>query len=134
MESSSEEKVMEGNPIRVVFERCCGLDIHKKMIVACQLTWQGDGKVKKETRTFSTMLGGLLELLEWLKKGKCTHVAMESTGVYWKPNLGLAVGGAIPSPTILIFCENLYFFDVSSIKPKHYHYLQNIFLIIIIFS
>ncbi|GCF09686.1 IS110 family transposase [Dictyobacter arantiisoli] len=76
---------MEKDLISVVFERCCGLDIHKKMIVACLLLRGANGHLKKETRTFSTMTTGLLELLDWLKGARCTHVAMESTGVFWKP-------------------------------------------------
>ena len=76
---------MEKDLISVVFERCCGLDIHKKMIVACLLLREANGHLKKETRTFSTMTVGLLEVLDWLKGAGCTHVAMESTGVYWKP-------------------------------------------------
>lgn len=76
---------MDESVIRVVFERCCGLDVHKKMIVACVLLLGKDGQLKKETRTFSTMTSGLLDLLDWLKEAGCSHVAMESTGVYWKP-------------------------------------------------
>jgi transposase len=76
---------MEKDLITVVFERCCGLDIHKKLIVACLLLREANGRLKKETRTFSTMMAGLLDLLDWLKSAGCTHVAMESTGVFWKP-------------------------------------------------
>ena len=76
---------MEKDLITVVFERCCGLDIHKKLIVACLLIRLADGQLKKEVRTFSTMMAGLLDLLDWLKSAGCTHVAMESTGVFWKP-------------------------------------------------
>lgn len=79
------EKAMDEDAIRVTFERCCGLDIHKKMIVACLRIHGNDQRLKKETRTFSTMTQGLLEMLDWLQKAECTHVAMESTGVYWKP-------------------------------------------------
>lgn len=66
--------------MEVVFPRCCGLDIHKKSVVACAITPGG-----KETRTFSTMTKDLLELKNWLLSLEVTHVAMESTGVYWKP-------------------------------------------------
>ncbi len=76
---------MEKDLITVVFERCCGLDIHKKLIVACLLLREANGRLKQETRTFSTMMAGLLDLLDWLKSAGCTHVAMESTGVFWKP-------------------------------------------------
>lgn len=76
---------MNNEVISVVFDRCCGLDIHKKLIVACLLIRDASGKLTKELRTFSTMTTGLLELLEWLKGVGCSHVAMESTGVFWKP-------------------------------------------------
>lgn len=66
--------------MEVVYPRCCGLDIHKKSVVACAIIPGG-----KETRTFSTMTKDLLELKNWLLSLEVTHVAMESTGVYWKP-------------------------------------------------
>jgi len=64
----------------VVHDRCCGLDVHKKSITACLLTPEG-----KETLTFSTMTDDLFRMAQWLQERGCTHVAMESTGVYWKP-------------------------------------------------
>ncbi len=66
--------------MRVVHERCAGLDVHKKTVVACVLGPEG-----KELRTFSTMTEDLLLLSEWLQERGCRTVAMESTGVYWKP-------------------------------------------------
>jgi transposase len=66
--------------MRVIYERCCGLDVHKKSVVACVLTPEG-----QQTRTFGTMTADLLELLSWLKAEGVSHVAMESTGVFWKP-------------------------------------------------
>lgn len=66
--------------MQVVYERCSGLDIHKKTVTACVITPEG-----KETRTFGTMTGDLLMLGDWLESRGVTHVAMESTGVYWKP-------------------------------------------------
>ena len=69
----------------VLYERCCGLDIHKKSVVACVLISQPGRPVHKEIRTFETMTGDLLELADWLTSHGVTHVAMESTGVYWKP-------------------------------------------------
>ena len=71
----------------VIYERCCGLDIHKAKVVACVITPDG-----KETRTFGTMTGELLELADWLQAKGVTHVAMESTGVYWKPIYNLLEG------------------------------------------
>lgn len=70
--------------MRVVYDRCCGLDVHKKTVVACVITPAG-----QETRTFSTMTQDLLALSEWLERWGVTHVAMESTGVYWKPLFNL---------------------------------------------
>lgn len=83
---------MENELITVMFERCCGLDIHKKIIVACLLIREATGKLKKEIRTFPTMTSGLLELLDWLKSARCSHVAMESTGVFWKPIFNILEG------------------------------------------
>jgi len=66
--------------MEVIHERCCGLDVHKKTVTACSITPDG-----KEIRTFGTMTADILELVEWIKSKGCSHVAMESTGVYWKP-------------------------------------------------
>jgi transposase len=66
--------------MEVVNSRCCGLDVHKQTVKACIMTPE-----LKEIRTYSTMTGDLLKLKEWLKQRGVTHVAMESTGVYWKP-------------------------------------------------
>jgi transposase len=71
---------------------CCGLDVHKKMVVACLLHELDSGEVGKELRTFSTMTADLLALSDWLETAGCTHVAMESTGVYWKPIYNLLEG------------------------------------------
>ena len=70
--------------MEVLHPRCCGLDVHKETVVAC-VRLVIDGKPVKEVRTFSTTTAGLIELSEWLTETKCTHVAMEATGVYWKP-------------------------------------------------
>src|SRR6201988_3537124 len=64
--------------------RCCGLDVHKDSVVAC-VRLVCDGKVTTEVRTFGTTTAELLRLSEWLAANECTHVAMEATGVYWKP-------------------------------------------------
>lgn len=66
--------------MEVLYQRCCGLDVHKKAVTACLVTPEG-----KEKRTFGTTTDALLELADWLAASGCTHVAMESTGVYWKP-------------------------------------------------
>ncbi len=71
--------------VEVVYERCCGLDIHKQLVVACLLV-SGPGKEpRREIRSFGAMTDDLLQLADWLAEAGCTHVAMESTGVYWKP-------------------------------------------------
>ena len=74
-------------------ERCAGLDVHKAMIVACVRLTSG-GKVNRECRTFDTTTAGLLALLAWLTESGCTHVAMEATGVYWKPAWNILSDGA----------------------------------------
>jgi len=67
--------------MKVVHEICCGIDVHAKMLVACLILANGE----KQVRTFSTMTDDLLRLRDWLVAAQCTHVAIESTGVYWKP-------------------------------------------------
>lgn len=78
--------------MQVLYPCCCGLDIHKKFVVACVLTTDTEGQVQKERRTFSTMTQDLLALLDWLQAAGCTHVAMESTGSYWRPVYNLLEG------------------------------------------
>ena len=70
--------------MQVIYQRCCGIDLHKKMIVACLLICTAQG-VHKEIQPFSTMLPDLYRLRDWLKAKQCQAVAMESTGVFWKP-------------------------------------------------
>lgn len=70
--------------MEVVCLRCAGLDVHKEMIAAC-VRIVSNGKVSREVRTFATTTSGLLALLAWLEESGCTQVAMEATGVYWKP-------------------------------------------------
>lgn len=66
--------------MEVVHECCCGLDVHKATVLACLL-----GGEKKQIKTFSTMTADLRALADWLRQAGCRHIAMESTGVYWKP-------------------------------------------------
>jgi transposase len=68
-----------------VYERCCGLDVHKNLVVACLITPDAQRGPVKQIRTFRTITSDLLALGDWLRAAGCTHVAMESTGVYWKP-------------------------------------------------
>lgn len=67
-----------------ILERCAGLDVHQENVVACVLSGPLDRKPEQEIRTFGTTTKELLALLDWLTEKQCTHVAMESTGVYWK--------------------------------------------------
>jgi transposase len=71
--------------MEILYKSCCGLDVHKKMIVACLRQTDEAGKVGKQVRTFGTTTSELLTLSDWLVEAGCTHVAMEATGVYWKP-------------------------------------------------
>jgi transposase len=70
--------------MEILYSRCCGLDVHAKTVVAC-LCVEGD----KQIRTFSTMTADLVQLADWLLAAGCTHVAIESTGVYWRPVFNL---------------------------------------------
>ena len=68
-----------------ILKSCCGMDIHKKIIVACLLKEEKNGEVKTEIRHFPTLTEDILKMEQWLLENECTHVAMESTSVYWKP-------------------------------------------------
>jgi transposase len=70
--------------MQVLYPRCCALDVHKETVVAC-MRLVIDGKLVKETRTFETTTASLMALSDWLTENKCSHIAMEATGVYWKP-------------------------------------------------
>jgi transposase len=78
--------------MEILYERCAGLDVHKKNVKACFACPGEGGKRKKETRTYLTMTHNLLEMRDWLKEQGCTHIAMEATGVYWKPIYNLLEG------------------------------------------
>jgi transposase len=71
--------------MEVLYPRWSGLDIHKRFLVACLSLVHTNGHRHKELRQFSTMTNEILGLKAWLKASGCTHIAMESTGVYWKP-------------------------------------------------
>ena len=70
--------------MEVLYLRCCGLDVHKETVVACLRLVSG-GKVDTDVRTFETTTAGLIALSEWLAENGCTQIAMEATGIYWKP-------------------------------------------------
>src|SRR5438067_10378754 len=72
-----------------IYERCCGLDIHKRTVVACMIVPGSGRQSRKEIRTFGSMTDDLLALADWLAAERVTHVAMESTGVFWKPLFNL---------------------------------------------
>jgi transposase len=71
--------------METLFARCAGLDVHSKTVVACRRILGPDGKLDKEVRSFGTTTSQLEALAKWLQEGGVTHVAMESTGVFWKP-------------------------------------------------
>src|SRR3712207_3358508 len=74
--------------MEVLHARCCGLDVHKKTVVACLLVSDPAAPPRppaRTVRTFSTMTEDLLALADWLRAAGCTQVAMEATGVYWQP-------------------------------------------------
>jgi transposase len=78
--------------MQVLYPRCCGLDIHKKFVVACLMVTAADGQVERTVRSFSTLTDDLLALSDWLRDAGCTHVAMESTSTYWRPIYNLLEG------------------------------------------
>ncbi len=71
--------------MQVLYERCCGLDVHMKTVIACVMITQANGKVDKSIRTFATTTAALLALAEWREGLQVSHVAMESTGIFWRP-------------------------------------------------
>ena len=74
--------------MNVTYSYCAGLDVHKKSVVVCCITPDAEGW-REEIRTFGTMTADLLALADWLRTAQVTQVAMESTGVYWKPVFNL---------------------------------------------
>lgn len=90
--------------METLYRRCAGLDVHKKTVVACVRLLKEDGTLHEEVRTFGTMTGDLLALYDWLQANGVTHVAMESTGVYWKPVYNILDGG---------------FTEVLLVNPQH---------------
>jgi len=78
--------------MEVVYETCCGLDVHQATVVACVRRWGERRRRTGEVRTFGTTTKELLGLVDWLAELGVTHVAMESTGVLWKPVFNLLEG------------------------------------------
>jgi transposase len=75
--------------ISAIIERCAGIDIGKKFVVVCVMTGPAQGNAAAEVRKFGTVRPELEALRKWLQAEGCTHVVMESTGVYWKPVLNV---------------------------------------------
>jgi transposase len=71
--------------MEAIIEKCCGLDVHQASVVACVLVGEGQKRPKKEVRTFRTVGCDLRAMRDWLGQLGITHVAMESTGIYWVP-------------------------------------------------
>jgi len=78
--------------MEAIVERCCGLDVHQATVVACLLVGAPHERPRKVVRSFGTMTGQLRELGQWLASEGCTHVGMESTGVYWMPVYAMLEG------------------------------------------
>lgn len=78
--------------MQLLYPHCAGIDVHKKTAVVCCRTTASDGTVTTETRTFSTMTADLLALSDWLTNKGITHIAMESTGEFWKPLYNMLEG------------------------------------------
>jgi transposase len=84
--------------MQVVYERCCGLDVHKDTVAAC-IAITGGGRVHRDKRVFGTTTKELLDLSDWLAEHSITHVGMESTGVYLA--LSSALFGRVQVPLAL---------------------------------
>ena len=87
--------------MEVIYERCCGIDVHKNMLMVCVFT----SVRKKEIRKFGTMTDEILEMVDWLKGADCKMAAMESTGVYWKPVYNLLESEGIE--TIVVNAQHI---------------------------
>jgi transposase len=79
--------------MQVIHERCAALDVHKKTVVTTIMITQADGSVQEQTRTSLTMTADLLALDEWLRSHRVEVIAMESTGVFWRPVFNLLEEG-----------------------------------------
>src|SRR6266851_5926577 len=83
---ASSQPGSEKEPVmRIVYKRCCGMDVHKNSVTACVLVIDEDGEFRKQSRYFSTMTRDLKEMATWLANLGVEAIAMEATGVYWKP-------------------------------------------------
>ncbi|MBA3947936.1 MAG: transposase [Herpetosiphonaceae bacterium] len=71
--------------MEIVFPNCAGIDVHKTFLMVCRVHRDDHGRVHRETRSFGTMTPDLHSLRSWLLEVGCTHLVMESTGIYWLP-------------------------------------------------
>src|SRR5262245_24086370 len=78
--------------MEVLYAICCGLDVHKASVTACRRSPGAGAPRHQAVRTFGTTTRALLQLVDWLTTAGCTHVALESTGVYWRPVSNLLEG------------------------------------------
>ena len=84
IQKASSGRIPGGRTMQVVYARCAGLDVHKKTVSACISVCDGENK-QQQIRVFGTFTRDLVALVDWLKEHRVTHVAMEATGVYWRP-------------------------------------------------
>ena len=78
--------------MNIVYERCAGIDVHKRSVVVCAITPDQHGQRHKQQDTFRTMMPDLLRMRQWFERLGVTHVAMESTGSLWKPIFNVLEG------------------------------------------
>jgi len=78
--------------MEALITRCAGMDVHRETIVVCVMTGEADATPQTETKSFPAMTRNLFELLQWLESKDVTHIAMESTGVYWRPVYNILEG------------------------------------------
>ena len=79
--------------MEVLYERCCGLDVHKNTVVACMMITPPNGRVKKTVRTFGTTTAEILALRDWVDEQQVSHLALERTGIFWRPLYNLLEDG-----------------------------------------
>jgi len=84
--------------MQVVYARCAGLDVHKKTVSSCITVCEDKHGKQQQTRAFGTFTQDLLKLADWLKEHGVTHVAMEATGVYWRPVWAMLEGRMLVNP------------------------------------
>jgi transposase len=101
---SSEAEAHRENTVDNLYPRCAGIDVHKGNVVVCVRCGDQPGKIFEEVRIFATMTKDLLTLADWLGQHGVTHVAMESTGVYWKPVFNILEGSV---HVILVNAEHI---------------------------